>query len=125
MSSGNRTLSEIISEFITQQRPAGIILPIETVLAQALAATHYYAGFCQISTENINERTLINHAHWALISPLFLLYLERETALQLEAARGGFGIEPFGRSSSEIVTDITQYEAELPRRAFAFPIINL
>jgi len=125
MSSGNKTLSEIVSDFITQQRPTGIIFPVETVLAQALAATRFYAGFCQISTESINEHTQINDGHWALISPLFLLYLERETALQLEAARGGFGVEPFGRSSSEIANDISQYEADLPGRAFAFSIINL
>jgi len=125
MSYGNKTLSQIINTFITHQRPAGIILPVETILAQALEATRYYAGFYQISTENINEHTLINNSHWALISPLFLLYIERESALQLEAARGGFGVEPFGRSSSEIATDIRQYEMELPRLAFSKPIINV
>jgi len=125
MSSNHRKLGEIVTTFITQQRPAGMILPVETVLAQAFAATRYYAGFCQISIEDIDEKTQIHNGHWALISPLFLLYLERETALQLEAARGGFGVEPFGRSSSEIANDITQYETELPRRAFAFSIINL
>jgi len=125
MPNNNRKLGEIVSTFIRQQRPAGTILPFETVLAQAMAATRYYAGFCALSAREMNDQTEINDSHWALISPLFLLYVERETALQLEAARGGFGVEPFGRSSSEIASDITHYEIELPRRAFVNAIINL
>jgi len=125
MSSKNRQLSDIVNAFITKQRPVGTILPIESVLAQAIAATRYYAGFCSFSAEAINEHTEINDGHWAFISPLFLLYVERETALQLEAARGGFGVDAFGRSSSEIASDITHYETELPRLAFGVPIIHV
>jgi len=125
MASNHRKLGEIVTTLITQQRPTGTLLPLETVLAQAIAATRYYAGFCPLSATLIDEQTEMNDSQWALIGPLFLLYVERETALQLEAARGGFGVEPFGRSSSEIASHITQYEAELPYRAFCLPIIHV
>jgi len=89
-----------------------------------MAATRYYAGYGPItSVGEITAETRVDNSQWAIIGPLFLLYVERETALQLEAARGGFGVEPFGRSSSEIASDITNYENALPQRAFAWPII--
>jgi hypothetical protein len=55
---------------------------------------------------------------------LFLLYVERETALQLEASRG-LGLDVFGRSSGEVAGDIAQAEAEMPHRAFCKPIVSV
>jgi hypothetical protein len=59
-----------------------------------------------------------------MIRPLFLLYLERETALQLEASRG-MGIDPFGRSSSEVAGDIVQMELGYPHAAAFQPIFTV
>jgi hypothetical protein len=124
-------LGELVSRFATQERPAGNLLDVETVLALAVAATRFYAGYAVIvASENtdtaltIDENLEITDSEWALIRRLFLLYVERETALQLEASRG-MGIDPFGRSSSEIAGDIMQAEAELPHLAFYQPIITL
>lgn len=125
------TLSALASQFATQERPAGNLLDEETVLAQAMAATRFYAGYAVIRARDgvdpvaaIDGDLEINESEWALIRPLFLLYVERETALQLEASRG-MGVDPFGRSASEIAGDIAQIEAEMPHRAFFQPILTV
>jgi hypothetical protein len=125
------TLSVLASTFATQERPAGNLLDEDTVLAQAVAATRFHAGFADLrahegadSVPDIDGDTDITTSEWALIRPLFLLYAERENALQLEASRG-MGIDPFGRSSSEVAGEIAQAEADMPRRAFFQPIITV
>ncbi len=124
-------LADLAQTFATQERPAGNLLDEETVLAQAVAATRFYAGFAALRAHegvtpvpDIDGDTAITTSEWALIRPLFLLYVERETALQLEASRG-MGIDPFGRSASEIAAEITQAEADMPHRAFFQPIITV
>ncbi|HEO1661584.1 hypothetical protein OE519_00505 [Pseudomonas aeruginosa] len=124
-------LADLAQTFATQERPAGNLLDEETVLAQAVAATRFYAGFAALRAHegvtpvpDIDGDTAITTSEWALIRPLFLLYAERETALQLEASRG-MGIDPFGRSASEIAAEITQAEADMPHRAFFQPIITV
>lgn len=125
------TLSALATLFATQERPAGNLLDGPTILAQAEAATRFYAGYAVLSArENadpvpeISGNITITESEWALIRPLFLLYVERETALQLEASRG-MGIDPFGRSASEIAGDIARAEADMPQMAFFQPILTV
>lgn len=125
------TLADLAEKFATQERPAGNLLDEDTVLAQAVAATRFYAGYAVIRARDgadpvpaIDGTLEISESEWALIRPLFLLYVERETALQLEASRG-MGIDPFGRSASEIAAEISQAEADMPRRAFFQPIVTV
>lgn len=124
-------LADLAQTFATQERPAGNLLDDETVLAQAVAATRFYAGFAALRAHegaapvpDIDGDTNITTSEWALIRPLFMLYAERETALQLEASRG-MGIDPFGRSASEIAAEVAQAEADMPHRAFYQPIITV
>lgn len=133
------TLSALADRFATLERPAGNLLDTETVLAQAVAAASFYAGYAAITSRIpapvvfpalpapapvISGDTEISESEWALIRPLFMLYVERETALQLEASRG-MGMDVYGRSTGEIAGDITQAEAELPRLAFCSVIITV
>lgn len=125
------TLAELALRFESLERPTGILLDGATVLAQALAAARFYAGYAALSAHagllplpDIAGETEISTSEWAVIRPLFLLYVERETALQLEASRG-LGMEAFGRSSSEVANDIQAFEQELPRRAFFQSIITV
>lgn len=125
------TLADLAEKFATQERPAGNLLDDATVLAQAVAATRFYAGYAVIRARDgadpvpaIDGTLEISESEWALIRPLFMLYVERETALQLEASRG-MGIDPFGRSASEIAAEISQAEADMPRRAFFQPIVTV
>jgi len=124
-------LAELAATFANDERPAGNLLDDAAVLAQAVAATRFYAGFAMLRAHDgvatppaIDGTTPITTSEWALIRPLFLLYVERETAIQLEASRG-MGADPFGRSSSEVASEITQIEAEMPRKAFFHPVVTV
>jgi len=128
------TLSALADRFATQERPTGNLLDAPSVLAQAVAAASFYAGYAEIRSRVqadpivtipvISGATEINESEWALIRSLFMLYVERETALQLEASRG-LGMDVYGRSSSEVAGDIMQAEMELPHRAFCRGIVTV
>lgn len=123
------TLSELADRFAKSERGAGNILDDESVLAQAIAAASFYAGYASIDSVDsdamfIDGDTKISLSEWAIIRPLFILYVERESAIQLEASRG-LGVDVFGRSTSEIASEITMLESDLPRKAFSQPIITI
>lgn len=133
------TLEALSIRFATQERPAGNLLDSDSVLAQAVAAASFYAGYAAIKSRipapavfpalpapvpALSGVTEISESEWALIRSLFMLYVERETALQLEASRG-LGMDVYGRSTGEIAGDITQMEMDLPARAFCRPIITV
>lgn len=129
-----RKLKELVSDWEEKERPIASLLDTESLIANAVAATRFYAGFSGLCAEkheddghpqvpsfsNITGDTEINTSEWALIRPLFLLYVEKEEARQLEASRG-MGLDPYGRSSSEVQSEITQYETDLARKAFCVP----
>lgn len=121
-------LSALITKFLTEERPIGVLLDSDTVLSQAVAATRFYAGYADITAyfllgtdPDISADTELSDSEWAIIRPLFLLYLEREEAKQLEASRG-LGVDVYGRSSSEIQSEITLAEQELPKKAFCMEV---
>lgn len=119
-------ISGIVERFLTNERPAAVMLDDPIVTAQLIAATIFYSGYADIislPTEIVDSVDLTN-SEWALIKPLFLLYVERETALLLEASRG-MGVDVFGRASSEIIMDITVEEDGLPAKAFYLGITTL
>ncbi|MCF7995420.1 MAG: hypothetical protein K9L88_11330 [Chromatiaceae bacterium] len=120
------TLDALVARFVEDERGATNILAPESVTAQAVAAVSFFAGFAVLSdTEQpIGETLNLTDSEWGWIRPLFALYVQREQALQLEATRG-LGADVFGRSSSEIATDIERQEAELPRRAFLQPVFTV
>lgn len=73
----------------------------------------------------IDENTDVTVGEWAVIRPLFVLYAERENAERIEASRAA-GIEPYGRSVSEVSQDIAMMENEtLPNKAFSHAIIEV
>lgn len=132
------TIEDRVTAFLSRERAAGVLLEPEQVIAVAVAATLFYRGYALLDEhrarldadplaeplEEVDEMTPLSDSEWALIRPLFLLYLERETSLLLEASRG-LGVDVFGRSSSEIAGDITTEQAELPHRAFLSPIVSM
>ncbi len=126
------TLKELAWRFSSKERAVGNVLPPDDLLQQAITAAIFYAGYANLAARAglekpypaIDMDTEITESEWVLIRPLFLLYIERETALQLEASRG-MGVDVFGRSSSEIAGDIAQIEMEFPHRAFYRPIMTV
>jgi hypothetical protein len=132
------TISDLIDRFADEERPIGNLLDVPTLSAQAIAAANFHAGYAHLAAHlaipiddpppdpptpypAIDGTTELNVSEWALIRPLFLLYVEREEARQLEASRG-MGIDVFGRSTAEIEADITQKQLEYPHLAFIYEI---
>lgn len=128
------TIDALVDDFLMNERPDSIVLDPATVLSKAVAATKLYAGYANLETNDdadpllplpaITQNTDISYSEWALIKPLFMLYIELETSTQLEASRG-LGVDVFGRSSSEVQQEINQYHMELPQKAFLQTIITV
>lgn len=125
------TLVELAQEFCDKTRPDTNMVSADCVLQQLIVATRFYAGYGLIQNisevaefDEITPDTEINTSEWAIIRPLFILYVEREQAIQLEASRG-LGVDVFGRSVSEINSEIMQIEADVPHRAFCQPIVTV
>jgi hypothetical protein len=73
----------------------------------------------------IDVETTLSVGEWAIIRPLFVLYVELAQAEALEATRG-LGVDVFGRSVAEIRADIKITEDEIiPAKSFAFPMIEV
>lgn len=149
------TLTELSSDFRNVERPVGVIISDDNIRGLLIAAVRFYAGYAPLQStleaagvvmkaedackQNENDAAYVNTlttlteitddteltaGEWALIRPLFLLFVERETALQLEASRT-FGVDPYGRSVSEISQEITQYEHEMAEKAFCMPFVTM
>lgn len=125
------TIAELVGNFLTNEHPLSVVLDPPTVLAQAVAAAKFYAGYALLEEftdstppyPDIDDGIDLSDSEWALIKPLFFLYVERETATHLEASRGSGGDAfVFGRSSSEIDQDIANAHREMPMNAFFQPI---
>ena len=117
-------LGELVAGFVETRRPGWLVLEDEEVVAQDVDAARYYLGFgtleSQVATlEDVDENTEVTASEWAVISSLFVLLVEKENALRLEASRAA-GLEVYGRQVSEIEGDIRQMKEEtLPQRAFS------
>lgn len=117
-------LGELVAGFVETRRPGWLVLEDEEVLAQAIDATRFYLGFGALeskvaSLDDVDEGTEVTASEWAVISPLFVLMVEKENSLRLEASRAA-GLEVYGRQASEIEGDIRQMKDEtLPQRAFS------
>lgn len=127
-----------VQTYLDHERPSGVMLEPAAVTAQAVAAATVYRGYARLEEHwarlaadpeaeplaVIDATTELTDSEWAVIRPLFLLYVERETAIMLEASRG-LGVDVFGRAVSEIATEITQLEQEMAHRAFVYPVITV
>lgn len=115
------TIEELASYYMEHLRPVGLVVDDEVVLSQAIKAVRYYTGYGDLafleSNEVLNKSTKLDKSEVAVISPLFELYVERENALILESSRSQ-GVEVYGRTVSEVMSDITQKELEIQNLAF-------
>jgi hypothetical protein len=133
------SVADLVLRFSESERPVGMVLSFEVLLSQCVAAATKYSGYGVILSrmetvdiftgiaapqKPIDESCELTDSEWAVIRPLFLLYVERENAIYLEASRG-MGLDIYGRSVSEISGDITQFELELPRLAFSREIVTV
>ncbi|PFH08073.1 hypothetical protein BCF11_0425 [Collimonas sp. PA-H2] len=157
----SKTLKALALLFCGAERPVGIVLEEETVLAQALAAARYCGGYGPFdallpavpvavmpseardpwessssyprfpvpdnlypSSDFVELDTPLTQSEWAIVRSLFILYVERENAVYLEASRS-LGVDVYGRSASEIAQDIVQKETDVQRLMFCMPIVTV
>lgn len=127
-----RSIRDLASDLCQTERPIGVILSDASICGLLIAAVRFYVGYTNLSAsvdhrttlEEITEETPLTASEWSIIRPLFLLYVERETALQLEATRV-MGADPFGRNSSEIAAEIQQVESEMADKAYVEPYLTV
>jgi hypothetical protein len=116
-------IAGLAAAFVAERTPIGIFLEPSEVEAQAIAAARIFAGWAELqdatatTTQAIVGTTDLTTGEWSIIKPLFMLYVERETALVNEASRMQ-GVEPIGRASSEVGAEITAYEQVMPQLAY-------
>lgn len=125
------TLQELIDQFTSVRRPGWLVMGDDELTQFGVEAVSFYAGHGDVRSIDGGTPALVDitgdialtPGEWSIIRPLFLLYVERENALRLEASRAN-GLEVFGRSASEIAADIKNYEEEvLPSKAFGLAIV--
>lgn len=127
-----KSLLELAETFRSENRPIVQLLEPEEILAQLISATEYYDGYAELEDHRegvkvcprVTANTRLNESEQALIWPLFLLYIERESVLYAEASRG-LGLDSFIRPSSEIAQDIQMMQQEWPHMTFYCDIVNL
>lgn len=126
-------LSEIITGFM-ENLPAGMVLGESDITRCLKKSVRLYAGYATIRSVVIAEgdiHTLVdasdsisadqdfdlNQSEYAIIRPLFELYVESQNATHLEASRG-LGVDVYGRTVSEIGQEILQKEMDFPKLCF-------
>jgi hypothetical protein len=124
------SLATLAAEYIRKKESGGLFLEADEVIQFFIDATRKYAGYGYLASLNgvntndslidINKNTVVSTSEWAIISRLAELYCEKESALRLEATRG-LGADMYGRTASEVASDITQYEIELPQLSYFEP----
>lgn len=124
-------LSEIIAAYM-DVLPTGIVLEEKQVERSLKKAVRFYCGYARLSeTPTTEVHTPINAenetdgdqdfeltpSEYAVVRPLFELYVEMENSASLEASRA-MGLDAYGRGVSEVSQDIRTYETDMPRQAF-------
>lgn len=133
-------LSEIV-DGVMANASAGFMLDRPFVTKCLKKAVRRYCGYAKLAVGNfapdeihdaINAGNSIeltqdfdlDPSEYAIVQPLFDLYLELENAIMLEASRG-LGVDVFGRTVSEIQQDVAMRESELPKAAFWEEVVTI
>lgn len=126
-------LSEIVDALMSANK-AGMMLSEPDVARLLKKTVRFYCGFATIRSVPLADGVIhtpidatdsidgsqdfdLNPSEYAIIRPLFDLYVEEENAIHLEASRG-LGVDVFGRSVSEIRQEIMQREMDFPKQCF-------
>lgn len=125
-------LTALAKAYCESRSSTGLLLDDAECLQRLKEATAFYHALQPVlslvesdpaqadhpTVEVVTDVAVLNAGEWQLIRPLFVLYVERSNAMRLEASRGE-GVDPYGRSSSEVAAEIFNYETDiLPRKAF-------
>ncbi len=128
-------LADLTVEYTEASRSVGIVLEPEQVAQQAIDALRFYAAYGPVQSismlpghvaamDALTGETVLTTGEWAMVRPLFKLYVERENALHLESSES-LGVQVYGRRSAEVEQDITQAEELIRFGAFSRAIIEV
>lgn len=126
-------LQDLAAEYLDESRPVGIVIGPEQVAQKAIDALRFYAAYGPVQSlsstpghipvlETLTGETQLTTGEWGFVRPLFVLYVENENALHLEASEG-FGATVYGRRSAEILPDIATAEELCRGGAFSRGLI--
>lgn len=118
-------LSQLVEQYLADL-PIGCVLTEEQIARSLRNATRQFCGYAVLASAQSaggpgGGDVDLSDSELAVIQPLWMLYMEKENAMALEASKSQ-GAELFGRSVSEVVPSILEYELALPRLAFSFAI---
>lgn len=124
-------INDLVTRWARNFRPVGNLLEEPIILGCAIRAAETYASHAPLKSQNfqasdqfLNESTDITPSEWGLIEPLFLLYVEKEESVYIDAMKQ-FGGDIERRTNSEISQDIERYLDGLPRKSFMQGPISL
>lgn len=133
-------LSEIIAGYM-ENLPAGLVVSEQDVTRCLKRGVRFYCGYATIRSAALAADGIhtpidasdsidgaqdfdLDQSEYAIIRPLFELYVEAQNATHLEASRG-LGVDVYGRSVSEVAQVIQMLEEAMPKQAFYEPCFSV
>jgi hypothetical protein len=133
-------ISQLVDQYTTEL-PIGCVLTEEQITRHLRDAVRQYCGYARLtSAQSVDDvhsvlddasgstpvavDVDITHSELAIIRPLWLLYIEHENAMALEASRSQ-GADPYGRSTPEVKQSILDYERSLPQLTFSYEVRSI
>lgn len=132
-------ISQLVEQYLAEL-PIGCVLTEEQITRHLRDATRQYCGYAQLTSAQSSDSVhsdlysddaapiavdvVLTHSELAIIRPLWLLYIELENAVALEASRSQ-GADPYGRASTEVKQSILDYELRLPQLTFSFEVRSI
>jgi hypothetical protein len=132
-------ISQLVDQYVAEL-PIGCVLTEEQITRHLRDAVRQYCGYARLTsaqsldtvhsdlytTDTVPSAVDVDltHSELAIIRPLWLLYIEKENAMALEASRSQ-GADPYGRNTAEVTQSILEYEGSLPRLTFVYEVRSI
>jgi hypothetical protein len=132
-------ISQLVDQYVAEL-PIGCVLTEEQITRHLRDAVRQYCGYARLtsaqSLDTVHSDLYtpdtvpgavdvdLTHSELAIIRPLWLLYIEHENAMALEASRSQ-GADPYGRSTPEVKQSILDYEQRLPQMTFVYEVRSI
>ena len=135
-------ISQLVDQYVAEL-PIGCVLTEEQIARHLRDAVRQYCGYARLtsaqSLDTVHSDLYttatpdtapsavdvdLTHSELAIIRPLWLLYIEKENAMALEASRSQ-GADPYGRNTAEVTQSILDYELSLPRLTFVYEVRSI
>jgi hypothetical protein len=125
-------LSGLVAEFMAERDGSGLYADDPAIDRCAIAAARFYAAYGPVASMDdvdppvteVTADTELTTGEWALIRPLFLLYVER-IEVRVQEASAAAGHVAVGRSAETVAGDIKAMEEAIPHMSFVEPAFSV